>query len=528
MDKENKNLNNENIDEIPDLNLEILDELVQEEKPQVPEVEDLIFDESDKINLFDDPEEEDEIVSILDEIESDLPSAADEDDDDLIFVDAVSVRDRRKIADIKITEVPENIEVEKKKTRRRTHDVNEIKTERFTAFARKNIAFIGIGILVLVIIIGGIAVGVKKYKENHSTVPKTSASEEAYQVEAQEAINELMNSYFVAVADNDTYTLNQILNPVFDNEMEYFRIMSEYVDKYENIVCYATDGMEDGEYIVAVYYELKYDKIKDAAPGMQYFYVATNTDGDLYINNLYSQHNLNYTESLPNSEIVNLMSAYQISPDMQSIMTQVQTNYDAALASNEELKEMVEVTLPVALADWRTTMEAYLSVQEGLLGEGSEGTGEGTVTDEPVVDEPATEVTETESTGTVYATDSVKIRQSPSTDAEVLASVTYGAELTSLAQTEDGWTKIKTGDITGYIKSEYLSTEKPAGTGVSAGTSITVSETVNVRADMSETAEKVTVVLGGEMVQVLEPDNNGWTKVQYGGVTGYIRTDLLR
>ena len=485
-------------------------------------MEELIFGEEDRINLFDDPEDDaDDVLMILDDLASDLPEMY-QDDDDLVFVDAISVRDRRKIANIKISEVQNTDELERKKTRRRTNDETEIKKERSIAFARKNIVVIGISALVLVIIIALIVVGVRNFKENHSTVPKPSASEETYQVKDQEAIDSLMNTYYKALADNDTYVLNEVLNPVFDHEMTYIQIMSAYVDAYDNIVCYATEGGKEGEYIVATYYEVKYNKVKGFVPGMAYYYVVTNEDGDLSIDNLYSQHNRKYLESMPSTEIVSLMTAYQTSPDMQSMMAQVQASYDEAVASNENLKEMVEVTLPAALADWYGTMQAYLDIQ---MQDPDPEVEDPAITD---TEDPVVGGSETEASGTIYATDAINIRQAPTTESEKLASVSYGAELTRLATTDDGWTKIKTGDLVGYVKSEYVSETKPAGGSASSGTTITVSETVKMRAGKGTEYEEVTVVLGGESVTVVEGDSNGWTKVTYGGATGYIRSDLLQ
>lgn len=587
MDNENRKNNSFDLDDIPELDLDILDEIVgtpsdepQVEEEPVPEepaseepvqefvetpmeetletpeqeleempvqelsetpeelvvapiqepvvapVEELVFGEEDKVVLFDDPEEEDDLIMIFDEIETDLSTVnEEEEDDDLVFIDAVSVRDRRKINKLHMVEVPDEMDVEKKKTRRRTHDVTEIKKERSINFAKKNIVFIGIGILVLIIIIGAISVGVRGCKEKNSTVPKTSASTEAYQVKEQEAINALMTKYYTAVADNDTYVLNEILNPVFDNEMEYIRILSEYVDAYNNIVCYAKDGAAEGQYIVAAYYELKYAKIKDAAPGMQFFYLETNADGELYINNLYSEHNMVYVESEPNADIMNLILAYQTEPDMQSMLTQVQDNYAAALEANQELSALVTETLPGALTDWSANMEAYLNVQPDVPD---------TPVDDPVTPDdgtttdPATGVTETPAEGIVYANDNVNVRQTPSTEAAKVASLYAGAEVKRLATTDNGWTKVQTGDVIGYIRSDFISDERPAGTdGNGGGNTVTVNDTLKIRAGKSTESDIVEMVTEGQTVTIVEGDSEGWTKVSFKGVTGYIRTDVL-
>ena len=532
MNNENRENNKVNMDDIPDLYIDFLNDFLGEkdgqpvqktEEPGVPPVEELIFGEEDKVNLFDDgDDDDDDLMMIFDDIETDLTSVnEEEDDDDLVFIDAVSVRDRRKINKIQMVEIPDELDVEKKKTRRRTHDVNEMKMEHSINFAKKNIVAIGIGILVLIIIIGVIVVGVKNFKENHSSVPKTSSGTESYQVKEQEAIEALMGEYFTALAENDTYVLNEILDPVFDNEMEYIRIVSDYIDSYNNIVCYASEGAKEGDYIVAAYYEVKYSKVRETAPGMQFFYVETNADGDLYLNNLYSEHNMVYVESQGNTEIMALMSEYQLEPDMQSMVTQVQDNYSAALEGSEGLTEMVTVTLPAALTDWAASMEAYLNVQPDIPVD-DPGT-----TEEDDTPEPDNGIAETPAEGIVYTNDSVNVRQTPSTDAAKVASLYAGAEVTRLATTENGWTKVQTGDLVGYIRSDFISEEQPAGTGNAAGSTITVNDTLNIRASKSTEADLVDVVTPGGTITIVEGDSEGWTKVSYNGNTGYIRSDLL-
>ena len=57
---------------------------------------------------------------------------------------------------------------------------------------------------------------------------------------------------------------------------------------------------------------------------------------------------------------------------------------------------------------------------------------------------------------------------------------------------------------------------------------ITLTETVNVRKSMSEDAEKVATAFAGEQVTVILSYAEGWTKVNYGDKTGFIKTELLR
>ena len=57
---------------------------------------------------------------------------------------------------------------------------------------------------------------------------------------------------------------------------------------------------------------------------------------------------------------------------------------------------------------------------------------------------------------------------------------------------------------------------------------VTTTTTVNVRSSDSEQADKLGKVSGGTKLQVLEQRPNGWTKVDYEGKEGYIKTEFLQ
>ena len=57
---------------------------------------------------------------------------------------------------------------------------------------------------------------------------------------------------------------------------------------------------------------------------------------------------------------------------------------------------------------------------------------------------------------------------------------------------------------------------------------VTTTTTVNVRSSDSEQADKLGKVSGGTKLQVLEQRTNGWTKVDYEGKEGYIKTEFLQ
>ena len=56
----------------------------------------------------------------------------------------------------------------------------------------------------------------------------------------------------------------------------------------------------------------------------------------------------------------------------------------------------------------------------------------------------------------------------------------------------------------------------------------TVSETVNIRKGVSETSDKIAVCYPGETLEILMKQADGWTRVEYQGQVGYVKSDVLK
>ena len=112
-----------------------------------------------------------------------------------------------------------------------------------------------------------------------------------------------------------------------------------------------------------------------------------------------------------------------------------------------------------------------------------------------------------------------------------MGSALTGAEMTRIAVRDDGWSKVQTGNIVGYVKTEFISKSKPkapaASSKLTPGKNIYLLDTVNVRASMSENSERIGVAYSGETVTVVENYAQGWTKVNWKGQVGYVKTDIL-
>ena len=145
---------------------------------------------------------------------------------------------------------------------------------------------------------------------------------------------------------------------------------------------------------------------------------------------------------------------------------------------------------------------------------------------------------------TVWATYSVSIRSAASTDADKLDVLVGSYSITRTGVGDNGWSKVDYNGQTGYIKSDYLTTTKPQvtesnQTSSSSNTSSSksdieeVKETVyatagvNIRAKASADADKIGTLAAGGSITRTGKTSNGWSRVDYNGQTGYIKSDYL-
>ena len=332
-----------------------------------------------------------------------------------------------------------------------------------------------------------------------------------------------------------------------ENEKSYISVFSQYVDAYQNIKCYTKQGLDASSYLVSVYVEVKFKDVDTVAPGLDFFYVRTNDDGSVYIDNLYSQYNLKIKENALDTSIQNLISEYEGSEDVNSLQKEVQDKYDTAVASDDKLSEMIQTTIPNAITEWAGTIVSQNTETESTEQVPEETTeAEQTETPEENTDQPEENGPTQSEPDTVYAVDTVNVRAAADTESEKLGTLEQGTALTRTG-TDGEWSIVNYNGQTGYIKTEYLTTKNAdseadngqtdnggndeqtsAGDFIAEGTVITLKDSVNVRSGMSESDSKIGTAFTGEKVTVVMSYAEGWTKVTWNGQTGYIKTSLLQ
>lgn len=148
---------------------------------------------------------------------------------------------------------------------------------------------------------------------------------------------------------------------------------------------------------------------------------------------------------------------------------------------------------------------------------------------QPEVKENKTPVVKSEYADIAVATvnDYVNIRKEATTDSKSLGKL-YTHNVGTVLEKKGDWYKIKSGSVTGYVKSDYVKVgdeklAKKAGRRVA----LVTTETLKVRKADSQKSEVITLVPGGDDLTVTDESKKGWVGVSVDEGKGYVSTDYV-
>ena len=123
----------------------------------------------------------------------------------------------------------------------------------------------------------------------------------------------------------------------------------------------------------------------------------------------------------------------------------------------------------------------------------------------------------------------VNIRKEPSQDSEKVG-VLYKDCGGDILQRQDSWTKIQSGDVTGWVSDDYLyfgeEAQKEAKE-VGILTAYSETETLRVRKEASLDSGVLGLLAMGEAVEAIEEDGD-WVSINYEGETGYVAAEYVK
>ncbi len=379
----------------------------------------------------------------------------------------------------------------------------------------------------------------KRKVEQEETVvaPEENTGEDEAMLEVPEVplekdavpgINELFDVYYKAMVEGDTATMEKLVYYMDATEILRAAETSKYIESYPPLEIYTKAGPKEGTYIAYVYGEIKFYDYDKPVPGMRVYYVCTNEDGELYINE----------DGEESDNELHYMREIQLQEDVIDLNNKAAEAYNKMMVDDPkladfllELKTEIEKNVGEALARAEQSEEP----EEGAEEETPEETEE---------DAPVEVVTK------VKTTDVVNIRTSDSETADKLGKAAVGDEFELLEEKGNGWSKIKYDGGEAYIKSDFLepsetmtasndeqtedgeeedSQEQADNTDDSTPTNgtVRVKETVRIRSGASENSEKIATAYMGETFEVIMKQADGWTKIKYNGQTAYVKSDYV-
>ncbi|MBD5532066.1 MAG: SH3 domain-containing protein [Lachnospiraceae bacterium] len=329
--------------------------------------------------------------------------------------------------------------------------------------------------------------------------------------DAHEEVNSFFQRYYEAIGYGDVETYASMRSYTDDEERVRIQKKANYIDYYQNLSCYTKPGPVDNSYLVYVYYEVKFSGIHTPAPGLNTFFLCTNDAGELYV----------FSDKLDRN-VKDYMRRITTQQDVKDLFNRVKVTYDDTVASDKELEEFLS-TLAQNLKDEVTLalseLEAENQIEEN--GDGNDGEGEAEPTPTPEEPEPTPEVEPEPQTDMVMTTNRVNVRSSASPEATKLGTVNAGTRFTRYESLENGWSRIDYEGSEAYIKTEFLQViEETIG-------KVKALNSVNIRASASEDATKLGTVGAGTMLDLIENQENGWSRILFNGSTAYVKTEFL-
>jgi len=127
-------------------------------------------------------------------------------------------------------------------------------------------------------------------------------------------------------------------------------------------------------------------------------------------------------------------------------------------------------------------------------------------------------------------TDVLNLRAKPSLEGKIIGKCYRGAGGTVLEK-KDGWTKIRSGKLEGWLNNDYLvfgQDIRPLAKELGLFTARVTTQTLNVREEPTTESAIIGLAAGDDYYPVLE-EKDGWAKIQLASDTsGYVSTDYTK
>ena len=336
-------------------------------------------------------------------------------------------------------------------------------------------------------------------------------------------IIDLVNSYYQAQAEGNKDVVNSIYRGLDDTQGLKAEAISQFIEKYESITVYTKPGPVPNSYIAYVYNMVKLVDYDKALPGLETLYICTDENGELYFD-AYSE----------DKTIIDYIKSLSVQSDVIDLNNKVASEYNEMINADENLAAQ--------LTAMRKDLQAAMG--EAMV---NQANGDASADDAgEAASEETSQEPEAPTTHTIKAKEVVKIRKGDSTDTEELGKTEAGQELVEIEAQPNGWSKIEYNGGEAFVKTEFFDRiDDQADNGQNDTSDATESDNaadsadgktgnkkikndaVNLRKGQGTDSAVLACLDKGATVNVIENSDNGWSKVEYQGQTGYIKTEFI-
>ena len=361
-------------------------------------------------------------------------------------------------------------------------------------------------------------------KVNKASMEDVKEVEEIKMEECKDQkIIDLVNAYYQAQAEGNKDVVNSIYKGLDDTQGLKAEAISQFIEKYESITVYTKPGPVPNSYIAYVYNMVKLVNYDKALPGLETLYICTDENGDLYFD-AYSEDQM----------IIDYIKSLSVQTDVIDLNNKVASEYNELINSDENLAAQ----LTAMRNDLKSAMGEAM-VNQANADASTDEAGD-------AASEEASQEPEAPTTHTIKAREVVKIRKGDSTDAEELGKTEAGQELVEIEAQPNGWSKIEYNGGEAFVKTEFFDrVDEQAGDGQNDSSDTTEAnnnadsangklgnkkiknDAVNLRKGQGTDSAVLACLDKGVTVSVIENCDNGWSKVEYQGQTGYVKTEFI-
>ncbi len=146
-----------------------------------------------------------------------------------------------------------------------------------------------------------------------------------------EEINTLISNYFQAKRDVDMEMMEPLVSDINQIDQEKLITQAEYVEDYQNIICYSLENKDNGALRVYVRYDMKLKNITTLAPCLSGLYVTVGSDGNKLI----------YLSALDENEEEFILSADKNS-HVGDLQKEVAAQLQTAINADEAFRQLYQ------------------------------------------------------------------------------------------------------------------------------------------------------------------------------------------